>query len=192
MSENANKPGAKLTPDELAKAAVESSRALAQKLPLLGHVTWLYTQSQQHKHYFIQDIESRVLPAIVTDQCKIYLQESATQLPLGYVSWAYLSEQAEERHIATQRIAPGDWKSGDRVWIIDFVVPFGGAAEALDDIRNKIHPGKEVHLLYPGADGKVGKTTLSELAGGSQKKDEESNESSSENSDNSEEPPVTH
>lgn len=149
----------------LAEKAVEHSKDLASKLPLFGHITWLYTQSAQHKHYFLQDLESRVLPAIVTEQCKIYLKTKGGGLPLAFVSWAYMSEQAEERYINSQRIAPGDWKSGDRVWLIDLLTPFGGAREVILDLSTKIHKDKAVNLLFPDDSGSVSRITLSELSG---------------------------
>jgi len=50
-----------------------------------------------------------------------------------------------------------DWRSGDQVWIIDLVTPFGGAAEVMKELRETVFAGREVHQLMPDAHGQ-GKT----------------------------------
>lgn len=50
-----------------------------------------------------------------------------------------------------------DWRSGDQVWIIDLVTPFGGAAEVIKELRETVFAGREVHQLMPDAHGQ-GKT----------------------------------
>lgn len=149
--------------NELTKDALSQGDELAKKLPALGHVTWLYTQSAQHKHFFLQDLESRVLPALVTEQGKLFFKNEGTGLPLAYISWAYLSEEAEAHFMATQRISVSHWKSGDRVWLVDLITPFGGTTDVLKELVEKIHPGKDVFMLSPGDDGTVGKRTIAEI-----------------------------
>ncbi|MEM6833334.1 MAG: toxin-activating lysine-acyltransferase [Pseudomonadota bacterium] len=49
--------------------------------------------------------------------------------PVGYATWAYLSEEAEAKLIAGAdsgsgaRLRPDEWKSGDRLWLVDLVTP---------------------------------------------------------------------
>ncbi|MFW2439264.1 MAG: toxin-activating lysine-acyltransferase [Arenicellales bacterium] len=150
---------------ELDEASVKGASEVAKKLPLFGHVVWLYTQSPASRYYFIQDMESRVLPALVLDQCKVYLQTSGGSLPIAYVSWAYLSPDAEERFLATQRIAPSDWKSGENLWLIDVLAPFGGEQAILKELFNDELKNREVFLLYPSSGGGLQKKSLSELIG---------------------------
>lgn len=51
---------------------------------------------------------------------------------------------------------PTDWKSGETLWLIDFIAPMGGQEEMLKELREKIHVGKKIKMLQPSPDGKVG------------------------------------
>ncbi len=148
---------------EIDEQAIEGANEVAMKLPLFGHVVWLYTQSAANRYYFIQDMESRVLPALILDQCKVYLQSTGGSLPIAYVSWAYLSAEAEEKFLASQKIAPSDWKSGKNLWLVDVLAPFGGEQAILKELFNDELKGKEVYLLYPSSEGGLQKKALSEL-----------------------------
>ena len=143
---------------------LESSRDLASKLPVVGNVAWLYMRSQIHKHYFLQDMESRVLPPVMKGQCKLYLQTKTGGLPMAFVSWAYLSEEAEENYCATQRIAPKDWNSGENIWLVDMIAPHGGEVAIVKELYHKIFEKKAIHTFYPDEDGNLQKTTLQALA----------------------------
>lgn len=148
---------------EMDENAVQGAAEVAKKLPLFGHVVWLYTQSPASRYFFIQDMESRVLPPVILDQCKLHLQSSGGSLPVAYISWAYLSDEAEEKFIATQRIAPNDWKSGENIWLIDVLAPFGGEQAILKELLNDVLNNREVSMLYPSLEGGLEKRTLSDL-----------------------------
>ena len=55
-----------------------------------------------------------------------------------------------------RRLAPADWKSGERLWLMDTVVPFGGLEAALKELREGVFKGQTVRMLQPGPGGKVG------------------------------------
>lgn len=45
--------------------------------------------------------------------------------PLGVAFWAYLSEEAEKKlESGVGRLRPDEWKSGDRLWLVDLAAPF--------------------------------------------------------------------
>ena len=70
----------------------------------------------------------------------------ATYTPFAFASWAFLNEEAEQRLFTGQRrLGPGDWKAGDRLWLVDLVAPFGGAEEILNDLKNKAFPDRELN-----------------------------------------------
>lgn len=48
----------------------------------------------------------------------------------GFLTLAHMSE-ASERHQNTVGILPGDWQSGDRLWVVDLVAPKGGCFHML-------------------------------------------------------------
>ena len=75
-------------------------------------------------------------------------------VPVGFASWAFLSEEAEARlRAGARRLAPADWKSGDRLWLM---VPFGGLEAALTEPREGVFKGKSVRMLRPEPGGKAG------------------------------------
>jgi cytolysin-activating lysine-acyltransferase len=132
--------------------AAKHAKALLAKLPLLGPVVWLYMHAPSHKHLFLTDVEWMIIPPMALNQYKLYMKEEA---PLAYASWAYVDEETEKRLLAGRiRLAPKDWKSGERLWLIDLVAPFGGGKDVLKDIRDNVFPTRPIKQLVPDADGK--------------------------------------
>ncbi len=70
---------------------------------------------------FITDLEWMTLPAIALDQFRLWRQNN---MPVAFATWAYLSDEAEERmQQGVRRLGPADWKSGDNLWLMDLVAP---------------------------------------------------------------------
>jgi cytolysin-activating lysine-acyltransferase len=145
-----NKTTVPQTPAELealAKLAQEQAARVTGKLPLLGPVVWLMMQQGHNRHAFVGDLEWRVLPALVLEQAKLFMQGN---MPIAYVSWAKLSTAAAQRYRQPpHHLAPGDWKSGDAIWIVDIIAPFGSANEVLQDLREKMFPTSRLYQLAP-------------------------------------------
>ena len=137
----------------IALAAQEQAKRVVDKLPLLGPISWLMLQQSATRYAFISDLEWRVLPALVMDQAKLILKDN---LPLAFVSWARLSEQAAARYRQPPyHLSPADWRSGDQIWLIDILAPFGNAAEVLEDIRKNVFPGQSLRQLAPDTGNRV-------------------------------------
>lgn len=135
------------------------SLKVLQRLPAMGPVIMLYMQSSHRRFQFISDLEWLLLPPLVTGQCKLYMKK---EYPISFVSWAFLDEAAEKRLFRNGgRLRPDDWKSGDRLWIIDIVAPFGGVENMLGDIRRNEFPDQVIRLIAP--DLKTGGITSREL-----------------------------
>ncbi|HSV30268.1 MAG TPA: toxin-activating lysine-acyltransferase [Candidatus Omnitrophota bacterium] len=119
---------------------------------VLGDICWLMAQSAHHKHIFLADLEWLVIPALTARQFRVL---KAGTKPMAYVSWAHLSEDAEARLLSGQpRLRPADWKSGDRLWVIDVVAPFGGNDEILRTLKKQHFADVSIRSLRPRADGK--------------------------------------
>ena len=135
------------------------SLKVLQRLPAMGPVIMLYLQSSHRRYQFIGDLEWLLLPPLVLGQCKLYMKK---EYPISFVSWAFLDEAAEKRLFANGgKLRPEDWKSGDRLWLMDVVAPFGGVENMLRDIQKNEFPGQVVRLLAP--DPKTGGVTAREL-----------------------------
>ena len=119
---------------------------------ILGQVTWLIMSSPVHKHLFVTDFEWLVVPPVLQRQFRIFRRDN---VPVAYVSWALVNEEVEQRLVSgVRKLAPGDWKSGDRPWLVDLVTPFGGAENFLADLKAKVFPDRPLKTLRPTDDGK--------------------------------------
>lgn len=135
------------------------SLKVLQRLPAMGPVIMLYMQSSHRRFQFISDLEWLLLPPLVQGQCKLYMKK---EYPISFISWAFLDEAAEKRLFQNGgKLRAEDWKSGDRLWIMDIVAPFGGVKNMLRDIQTTEFPGQTVRLIAP--DPKTGGITAREL-----------------------------
>ncbi len=100
----------------------------------LGAAIWLWMHDPKRRRESVQDMEHRLLAPIEAGQYLIARQGpggsaaiDAPLHPLALLLFARFDEKAESRYLAapTQRIAMRDWQSGDRLWLIDWVAPFG-------------------------------------------------------------------
>ena len=89
---------------------------------MLGEMVWLLTQSPTHKHLALTDLEWMIMPPLMLEQYRVFHGEKT---PVGVALWAFLSEEAEAKLEAGQgRLRPDEWKSGDRLWLVELVAPF--------------------------------------------------------------------
>jgi cytolysin-activating lysine-acyltransferase len=139
--------------DQTASAQATAPKGVPMAAEVFGHVTWLMLNSPAHKHLFVSDLEWLAVPAVSLKQFRIYMQEG-TSTPIAFVSWAYLTEETEQRLLSGQRkLSPVEWNEGDRPWIIDIITPFGATEEILRSVKKNVFPDQDVKTLIPGEDG---------------------------------------
>ena len=63
-------------------------------------------------------------------------------------------ERSSPLTAGTTKLRPQDWKSGDKLWVVEVIAPFGGAEEMVKDLKEKVFPAKPVHFLAVNKDGK--------------------------------------
>lgn len=99
----------------------------------LGEITWLLSQSPNHRHaLFLADVEWLVMPALMHGQYRMFYTKGR---PVGVALWAFVSRTVEQRLAAGGRIGTEDWRSGDRVWLVEIIAPFGNQETMLEDVR---------------------------------------------------------
>lgn len=131
--------------EQLAQLARGQASRVMKKIPLLGTVSWLMLAAPATRHSLLSDLEWRVMPPLMLNQAKVYLRE---EVPVAYVSWARLSPEVERRYRQPpHRLAPGDWRSGDAVWLVDLMAPFGGVQEIMKDLRETVLPGVTIRQV---------------------------------------------
>ncbi|MEZ5892453.1 MAG: toxin-activating lysine-acyltransferase [Parvularculaceae bacterium] len=168
-SASANPAQGSGAPTGQSSSAPSSAAAKPTVSHMLGEVTWLLSQSPTHKHFAIGDLEWLVMPAILLEQFRVF---HGPKHPLGFALWAEFSEEAEKRFLEQvesgrgARLRPQDWKSGDRLWLIEIVAPFATAenkmneamvADLIDNVF-KSRPFK-LHIIDP----QTGKREIKEV-----------------------------
>lgn len=144
MSDAAPLPDAD-TVERVAQLARQQASKVMRKVPLLGTVSWLMLAGAATRHTLLSDLEWRVMPALVLNQAKLYWRED---MPVAYVSWARLSPEVERRYqLPPHRLAPAEWRSGEAVWLVDMVAPFGGVQEIMKDLRETTLRGVPIRQL---------------------------------------------
>lgn len=137
----------------LADVAKAQAQVVMAKIPVLGAVAWLMMQQAGARHTLLSEMEWRVMPPLVMDQAKLYMRDGA---PVAYVSWAQLSEKTAQRYLeAPHHLMAADWKSGDQIWIIDLVTPFGGAPEVMKELRETVFASKAIYQMMPDSQGQA-------------------------------------
>ena len=134
---------------------IEAARAPQPTVAhVFGEMTWLLTQSQEHRTLPLSALEPRIMPPILLQQFKIFYDGTR---PIGYAVWAHLSdefnrsmsEQSGTDPILEMRLV--DWKSGPHRWLIDVVCPFDNRANnqrrvIFDKIINSIFNNGSYHI----------------------------------------------
>lgn len=75
---------------------------------------------------------------------------------VGVATWAWLSDVAADSMLADGGLAPDAWQSGDQLWFIDVIAPFGDMWAISRDLR-RLFPGVVGHSVRWNEDGTVKK-----------------------------------
>ena len=115
-------------------AANQRLRALKNRFhQIVGEVVMLMSGHSQHEHNWLLDLKTSLFPAVALRQFKII--RGSNDQTVGFVSWAKVNEEAEERLKQTGRLRPADWDSGDRVVLVEVIGP---SNKAEDELAEKI------------------------------------------------------
>lgn len=130
---------------------IESARKELAKLPLLGPAMWLFARDQRLRFTFIADLDWRLLPPLVLDQCRLY---SRADMPWAFATWAFVGDAVDQRlRSSAPVIAPHEWHSGAHPWLIDVVAPFGEIDLVAREVATRIADGRSVSAWLPGPAG---------------------------------------
>jgi cytolysin-activating lysine-acyltransferase len=113
---------------------------------VLGSAVWLWMHSARHKQMPLLTLPTILLPAI--KQRQFILAAEAGQ-PVFYMSWANLSYEAEQRYLEHPlHLGEDEWNSGDRMWILDWVAPFGHSRAMSRLLENQLFANRWARTLY--------------------------------------------
>jgi cytolysin-activating lysine-acyltransferase len=119
----------------------------------LGAVSMLAMKSANHKYLFVSDYEWLVMPPVALKQFVLFRTEKNE--PIAFISWASINEDVEKRLLSGSiKLKPQEWNSGDKLYIIDMISPFGIGKEILKQLNEKMFKDKDVRIIRPKKDGK--------------------------------------
>ena len=130
---------------------------------ILGEMIWLLSRSKTHSFLFIRDLDWYLLPALFKNQYRIYKSKNR---PVGLILWAYVNEEVDARLASgISKLRPGDWQSGNILWVYDVVAPFGKSEGMVKDTLKTALLGKQVKLRRTNPDGSTEVITMREAPG---------------------------
>ena len=122
-----------------------------EKHRIIGEIVTLLLQSSYRMHP-ISDLLYYFFPPLYLNQFRLYKRNNTL---VGFISWAYFSLQKEREYQQGQfTISTSDWRSGDRLWFVDFIAPFGDAKDMIRDIR-QFMTEKEAYSLKTNQYGEI-------------------------------------
>ena len=126
----------------------------------IGKIVWLMGQSKYHKHWSVQDIYRLIYPAVALQQFRLYENE---KMPFGLITWAFLTEEVANNYVKRKRkLQPDDWKSGNQLWSIDVIIPFGKVLPVIREARQFLSDryGKNIKIQGHRTSGRIWKIHL--------------------------------
>lgn len=94
-----------------------------------GAAVWLWMQLPRHRHFALKNLETRLLEPIRQGQYVLACtgKHNRQRDPVALLLYACLNARAESQYLRDPSAAlpASDWRSGDRLWLIDWVSPFG-------------------------------------------------------------------
>ena len=122
--------------------AADVQRTVASSL---GEIVWLMSQSPAHKTFFISDLEWMIMVPVMLQQFRIFYDQ---QKPIGVALWGFVNDEVEARlSTGNARLQPQDWKSGEKLWVIEIIAPFGGHEAMLQDLKSQVFPQRELTFV---------------------------------------------
>ena len=120
-------------------SGVYDQRTLVTRMGDIQTIHELMMQSPVHRKWSADGFIRYVFPPLMLKQ------HYFTKDRRAWISWAFLSpEIADGFQKRTRHLSIDDWYSGDELWFIDMIAPYGNVRELMKDIRDTVfagHPG---------------------------------------------------
>ena len=112
-----------------------------------GSAAWLWLHSARHRNVPLHTLSTLLLPAIKEGR---FVLVSERGQPVFYMSWADLDEAAEARYLqhSPEQMRQEDWSSGERLWILDWIAPFGHTNLMMQLVRKRLMATRIMRTLY--------------------------------------------
>lgn len=153
--------------------SVEALKA-AYRSAAFGDIVSILMRSPAHKRLPLETLRIFVVPAIANRQfliakIKPKANPEADSIPAGLAMWASVSDEVDQRLRSNESgqisLKPDEWKSGDRLWLVDLVAPSKLVPQMVNDLEQKVAQGRDMAVQVKSQDGGSRVTTLRSLMG---------------------------
>ena len=101
-------------------------------------IVMLMSNSPVHKLFTVSDLMRVLVPPLQLDQYKVFRQQNK---PVGFVSWAWLTNTTALGYITRQRrLKASDWNKGKQLWVIDVIAENYSPVKIIRYLRNRFEP----------------------------------------------------
>ena len=122
--------------DTAGRVLPPSEAPSADTLRLYGDTLFVALRSPRHAGAPLAQIRAAFEPPLVLGQIRVFRFDD---IPRGLFTWGWLSADAERRYVTGEALAPEDWRSGDRLWLVDLIAPYRGLTSGI--VRWVMTPG---------------------------------------------------
>lgn len=99
-----------------------------EKLRVYGDLMFLAFRSQRHSAMNVNTLRTYLEPPIELGQFRVFRFDD---VPRAMYTWARLDRQAERKLVNGDPLGPNDWRSGNRLWIVDLIAPYKGLTHSI-------------------------------------------------------------
>ena len=106
---------------------------IGDKMSVIARIITLMLESEVYLVDTLYHIKKNLIGAVMNDQAMLLARDGKI---IAYASWAFLSPEAEAKYVKdTNSLDVVDWTSGDRIWLVDVIAPYGDSVLLLNHIR---------------------------------------------------------
>lgn len=141
-----------------------------ERLRVLGQIVGLLTRSQPHQSMTIGDVKSGLIAPIMLGQYVLAgrpQEDGAGSPPVAALLWARVSDTVDARLTAAKSaridLAPGEWKSGDIVWLTEAVGDLRLVPKMVARLRATDPTIRAIRVASPSNGGTITVRTLDAL-----------------------------
>ena|SRR5579859_4895040 len=129
-------------------------------LTALGAVSSVMMRSPIYCQYPVACLAEWIRPAILLGQYQLFHDHGENLV--GYMTWALLSKEVEERliHDPALLLHISEWNEGERLWVMDFVVLNQDVRRFVRVARERLKEYRQAKSLRRCEDGVVRKTVI--------------------------------
>jgi cytolysin-activating lysine-acyltransferase len=124
-----------------------------------GTMAYLLGRNEKYQRYPFAVLNEWIDPPLLCQQFAFFYRWNDSH-PVGYVTWAFLAPDVEERWKTDPEVSlhPSEWNEDGNLWIMDFLAEPGFCADIVEFIQQELFPGhQQAYALRRNDDGSVRK-----------------------------------